>query len=60
MTAHEPVRQQRIVAGPVVLGGHAERAGSGAGCTKYSSVNSPCHDVIAMNAAIPAPQPLAS
>ena len=32
-------------------------AGSGAGWAKYSSVNSPCHDVIAMKAAMPAPDP---
>ena len=36
-----------------------EAKGSGAGWAKYSSVYSPRHDVIAMNAAMPAPQPLA-
>src|SRR5919106_3714025 len=35
-------------------------AGSGAAWAKYLSVNSPRHDVIAMKAAIPAPDPLAS
>jgi hypothetical protein len=35
-------------------------AGSGAAWAKYSSMNLPRHDVIAMNAAIPAFDPLAS
>ena len=32
-------------------------AGSGGGWAAYSSVNSPCHDDMAMKAAMPAPEP---
>ncbi len=34
-------------------------AGSGAGCAKYASVNSPSQEVMATKAAIPAPTPAA-
>jgi len=40
--------EQRVVAGAVVFGGQAELAGSGSGWAAYSSVNSPCHDDMAL------------
>src|SRR5207237_4146955 len=45
---------------PSSSAGIPNAAGSGAGWAKYSSVNSPRHDVIAMNAAMPADRPLDS
>jgi hypothetical protein len=59
VTAHECCDSNGSLRVPSSSIGMPNIAGSGAGRAKYSSVKSPCHEVIAMTAAIPAPVPFA-